>query len=122
MERLNYDLMFRWLVGLGMDGPVWNHSTFPKSRDRLMRFDIDELFFDAIKQKAYAKRLMSREHFSVDGTLLDAAHPLNRSSPKMRTMMIGVVMPRTRRLPTLMRSCFARVKARKRNCVTWVTY
>jgi len=72
MERLDYDLMFRWFVGLGMDDPVWNHSVFSKNRDRLMQHDIDELFFDAIKKQAYAKQLMSRDHFTVDGTLLEA--------------------------------------------------
>ncbi|KJS04598.1 MAG: transposase, partial [Gammaproteobacteria bacterium BRH_c0] len=51
MERLDYDLMFRWFVGLGMDDPVWNHSVFSKNRDRLMQHDIDELFFDAIKKQ-----------------------------------------------------------------------
>src|SRR5690606_4935873 len=72
MERLDYDLMFRWFVGLSMDDAVWNHSVFSKNRDRLMLNAIDELFFDAIKKQAYAKKLMSREHFSVDGTLLEA--------------------------------------------------
>jgi len=72
VERLDYDLMFRWFVGLGIDDLVWNHSTFSKNRDRLMVHEIDELFFDAIKKQAYAKKLMSREHFSVDGTLLEA--------------------------------------------------
>lgn len=81
MERLDYDLMFRWFVGLGIDDPVWNHSTFSKNRDRLMRYHIDELFFDAIKQQAYAKRLMSREHFSVDGTLLDACASFKSFKP-----------------------------------------
>lgn len=72
VERLDYDLMFRWFVGLGMDDSVWNHSTFSKNRDRLMLHEIDTLFFDAIRKQAYAKKLMSREHFSVDGTLLEA--------------------------------------------------
>jgi len=72
VERLDYDLMFRWFVGLSMDDAVWNHSTFSKNRDRLMLHEIDELFFDAIKKQAYAKKLMSRDHFSVDGTLLEA--------------------------------------------------
>lgn len=72
VERLDYDLMFRWFVGLGMDDDVWNHSTFSKNRDRLMLHEIDELFFEAINKQAYAKKLMSREHFSVDGTLLEA--------------------------------------------------
>lgn len=72
VERIDYDLMFRWFVGLGMDDKVWDHSTFSKNRERLMLNEIDVLFFEAIKKQAYAKKLMSREHFSVDGTLLEA--------------------------------------------------
>ncbi len=82
MERLDYDLMFRWFVGLRMDDPVWNHSVFSKNRDRLLAHDIDELFFDAIKKQAKAKQLMSREHFSVDGTLLDACASMKSFKPK----------------------------------------
>ncbi|MEM6573297.1 MAG: transposase, partial [Pseudomonadota bacterium] len=72
VERIDYDLLFRWFVGLGMDDPVWNHSVFSKNRDRLMASDIDELLFEAIKKQGYAKKLLSRDHFTVDGTLLDA--------------------------------------------------
>lgn len=82
MERLDYDLMFRWFVGLGMDEAVWNHSVFSKNRDRLLQHDIDELFFNAIKTQAYAKQLMSREHFSVDGTLLEACASIKSFKPK----------------------------------------
>ena len=67
-ERIDYDLMFRWFVGLGMDDKVWDHSTFTRHRDRLMASNIDELLFEAIKKQAYAKKLLSREHFTVDGT------------------------------------------------------
>ena len=82
MERINYDLLFRWFVGLSMDTEVWNHSTFSKNRDRLLTNGIDELFFDAIKKQAKAKQLMSREHFSVDGTLLDACASMKSFRPK----------------------------------------
>lgn len=82
MERLDYDLMFRWFVGLSMDDAVWNHSVFSKNRDRLMLNDVDELFFEAVKKQAYAKKLMSREHFSVDGTLLEACASMKSFKPK----------------------------------------
>jgi transposase len=72
MERIDYDLLFRWFVGLGIDDPVWNHSTFSKNRERLLSINVDELFFEAIKQQAASHQLLSREHFTVDGTLLDA--------------------------------------------------
>jgi transposase len=63
VERLDYDLMFRWFVGLGMDDPVWNHSTFSKNRDRLMRHNIDELLFEAIKKQAY--QTVEKAHYSL---------------------------------------------------------
>lgn len=72
IERINYDLLFRWFVGLSIDEAVWNHSTFSKNRERLLAHNVDEHLFDAIKNQAYAKKLMSREHFTVDGTLLEA--------------------------------------------------
>lgn len=71
VERIDYDLLFRWFVGLGLDDDEWNHSTFAKNRDRLMAHRVDEKLFEAIKKQAYAKKLMSRDHFTVDGTLLD---------------------------------------------------
>ena len=82
MERIDYDLLFRWFVGLGMDDAVWNHSVFSKNRDRLMRFDVDEQLFEAIKKQGYAKKLLSRDHFSVDGTLLEACASLKSFRPK----------------------------------------
>lgn len=82
VERIDYDLLFRWFVGLGIDDPVWNHSTFSKNRDRLMSSNVDELLFEAIKKQAYAKKLMSRDHFSVDGTLIEACASLKSFRPK----------------------------------------
>lgn len=82
IERLDYDLLFRWFVGLGMDDPVWNHSTFSKNRDRLLRSGIDERLFDAVKKQAYARHLLSRDHFTVDGTLLDACASMKSFRPK----------------------------------------
>ncbi len=64
--------MFRWFVGLGMDANVWHPTVFTKNRDRVMKDNVDELFFGAIKKQAYAKKMMSRDHFSVNGTLLNA--------------------------------------------------
>ena len=85
VERIDYDLLFRWFVGLGIDDPVWNHSTFSKNRDRLMAHRIDELLFDAIKKQAYAKQLMSRDHVTVDGTLLDACAGMKSFKPTSST-------------------------------------
>jgi transposase len=70
MERLNFDLLFRWFVGLGMDDEVWDHSVFSKNRDRLLEAEISAKFLAAILTQPEVKRLLSDDHFSVDGTLV----------------------------------------------------
>ena len=72
MEQLDYNLLFRWFVGLGMDDAVWVPTTFTKNRDRLLEGDIAAAFFEAVVQQATTARLLSDEHFTVDGTLLEA--------------------------------------------------
>jgi IS5 family transposase len=72
MERLEFDLLFRWFVGLGVDDPVWDHSTFSKNRDRLLEGEIAGKFLAAVLAQPKVKRLLSSDHFSVDGTLIDA--------------------------------------------------
>src|SRR5687767_6862199 len=72
IEQLDYNLLFRWFVGLSMDAPVWNHSSFSKNRDRLLAGDVAAAFFAAIVRRANAAGLLSDEHFTIDGTLLEA--------------------------------------------------
>jgi transposase len=72
MERLEFDLLFRWFVGLGVDEPVWDHSTFSKNRDRLLEGAVAARFLAALLAQPKVKRLLSTEHFSVDGTLIHA--------------------------------------------------
>jgi transposase len=72
IEQLDYNLLFRWFVGLGMDEPIWDHSTFSKNRDRLIAGDVAMAFFQAVLADAREHRLLSDEHFTVDGTLLEA--------------------------------------------------
>jgi transposase len=72
MERLDFDLLFRWFVGLGVDDVVWDHSTFSKNRDRLLEGEITAKFLNALLVQPQVKRLLSSEHFSVDGTLIEA--------------------------------------------------
>jgi len=72
MEQLDYNLLFRWFVGLGMDDAVWDPTTFTKNRDRLLEGDIAQAFFRAVVSQIRNKKLLSDEHFSVDGTLLEA--------------------------------------------------
>jgi transposase len=70
MEQLNYNLLFRWFVGLEIDDAVWNHAVFSKNRDRLLNQDLAQNFFAHVKEQAAG--LMSDEHFTVDGTLIEA--------------------------------------------------
>ncbi len=72
MEQLDYNILFRWFVGLGMDDAVWSPTTFTKNRDRLLDGDIAAAFFDAVLIHARSEQLLSDEHFTVDGTLLEA--------------------------------------------------
>jgi len=71
-EQLRYNLLFRWFVGLAIDDAVWDHSVFSKNRDRLLEHAVVETFFAEIMRLAHAKGLLSKEHFSVDGTLIQA--------------------------------------------------
>jgi len=71
-EQLRYNLLFRWFVGVAIDDPVWDHSVFSKNRDRLLEHAVVEAFFTEIMRLADAKGLLSKEHFSVDGTLIQA--------------------------------------------------
>lgn len=72
MEQLEYNLLFRWFVGLNMDEPVWVPTVFSKNRDRLLEGDVAERFFDEVLRQAREADLLSDEHFSVDGTLIEA--------------------------------------------------
>src|SRR5438067_1020412 len=72
MEQLNYNLLFRWFVGLSPDDPVWDATTFTKNRDRLQRGDVLRKFMERLLDRPRVKPLLSDEHFSVDGTLIEA--------------------------------------------------
>ena len=72
MEQLDYNLLFRWFVGLNMDDAIWDVTVFTKNRERLLDGDIAEAFFQAVLQQARERNLLSDEHFTVDGTLLEA--------------------------------------------------
>ncbi|MGA8011961.1 MAG: IS5 family transposase [Candidatus Acidiferrales bacterium] len=82
MERLEFDLLFRWFVGLGVDDPAWDHSTFSKNRDRLLDGEIATKFLTAVLAQPKVKRLLSTEHFSVDGTLIEAWASMKSVKPK----------------------------------------
>ncbi len=82
MEEIDYSVLFRWFVGLGMDDPIWSPTTFSKNRDRLLASDIASAFFDAVLAQARTAGLLSDEHFTVDGTLLEAWASLKSFRPK----------------------------------------
>lgn len=84
MEQLDYNLLFRWFVGLNMDDPVWDATTFTKNRDRLLEGDIAQAFFAAVVEQIRGQKLLSDEHFSVDGTLLEAWASAKSFRPKDR--------------------------------------
>src|SRR5258708_2404633 len=71
MEQLDYNLLFRWFVGLNMDDAIWDVTVFTKNRERLLDGDIAEAFFQAVLEQARERSLLSDEHFTVDGTLLE---------------------------------------------------
>jgi transposase len=82
MERLDFDLLFRWFVGLGIDDPVWDHSTFSKNRDRLLEGDVAARFMAEVLNRPEVRGLLSDEHFSVDGTLIEAFASMKSFRPR----------------------------------------
>lgn len=82
MERLDFDLLFRWFVGLGIDDPVWDPTVFSKNRDRLLNSEIAQEFLAALLALPRIKKLLSRDHFTVDGTLLKAWASMKSFRPK----------------------------------------
>jgi transposase len=82
MERLEYDLLFRWFVGIGVDAAVWDHSVFSKNRERLLEGDIAAKLLGGVLAHPRVKRLLSTDHFSVDGTLIEAWASMKSFRPK----------------------------------------
>jgi transposase len=128
MEEIDYSILFRWFIGLSLDEPIWSPTTFSKNRDRLLTGDIASAFFDAVLRQAREAALLSDEHFTVDGTLLEAWAGLKSfhrtdagpTSPRTiratrRSTFTGRRGPtrRTPRRPIRMRSSIARVPARR---------
>jgi transposase len=135
VERIDFDLLFRWFVGLGMDDPVWDATTFTKNRDRLLAGEVASRFLAAVLARPKVKALLSDEHFSVDGTLLEAwastksFRPKDGSGPPPGAGRNGEqdFHGQTRSNEThasntdLMRGFIRRGVARKRSSASWVT-
>ena len=140
MEQLDYNLLFRWFVGLSMDDPVWDATVFCKNRDRLLDGDIAAKFFVTVLNLPQVRGLLSSEHFSVDGTLIEAWASMKSFVPKDGAMIHHLVsnraavrgaMPsatsmarsarttRIPRLPTPTPACSARALARRPSSATW---
>lgn len=83
-ERLHYDLLFKWFVGLNITDEVFDHSTFSKNRDRLLEHGVATEFFAAVRDEARRRHLLSSDHFTVDGTLLDAWASMKSVQPRDR--------------------------------------
>src|ERR1044072_3589036 len=84
IEEMDYNLLFRWFVGLNADEEVWDATTFTKNRDRLLEADVAKEFLARVVEQARAKGLTSDEHFTVDGTLLEAWASAKSFQPKDR--------------------------------------
>jgi len=82
MEQLEYNMLFRWFVGLNMDDPIWDPTTFTKNRERFLDGEIAQKFFAAVLEQARAAELLSDEHFTVDGTLIEAWASYKSVKPK----------------------------------------
>ena len=83
MEQLNFNILYRWFVGLGMDDKVWDPTVYTKNRARLLRGRVDVRFFEALLEQAREKGLLSEEHFTVDGTLIEAWASQKSFQPKI---------------------------------------
>jgi transposase len=144
MEQIDYNLLFRWFVGLGIDDPVWDHSTFSKNRDRLLDADVAAKFLEAVLRHPKVKRFLSDDHFSVDGTLVEAwaslrslrakdgsdeppapgrvmAEPCFAWTASAISTAKSAPTTRTRARQTRTPSSFARATASRRSSATWVT-
>jgi transposase len=86
MEQLDYNLLFRWFVGLNMDDPVWDFTVFSKNRERLLEAEVSRAFFEEIGELAREKGLLCDEHFSVDGTLIEAWAGQKSFKPRAGTL------------------------------------
>ena len=128
MEEMNYNLLFRWFVGLEVDDEVWDVTVFTKNRERLIAGEVAQKFFAAVLKQARGAALLSDEHFTVDGTLLEA-WPVGAVLRRSQIRRSGVrergdescCATRTRRKRTRRRGCSGGARRRNRGRVIWGT-
>ena len=135
MERLEFDLLFRWFVGIGVDDAAWDHSVFSKNRERLLEGDIAAKLLSGVLAHPRVKRLLSTDHFSVDGTLIEAWASMKSFKPKdgsdeppadgdgrNRRRIFTVRSARTTPTPRLLiprRGSIAKGQARRPSSASW---
>jgi transposase len=134
MEQLDYNLLFRWFVGLSMDEPVWDVSVFTKNRERLLGAELARSFFNRVVTQARAHGLLSAEHFTVDSTLIEAwagqksfqrkqgkspLPPDDPGNPASTSAVSGVAMRLINRPPTRRRVCIRRRRGRRQSSAIW---
>jgi transposase len=128
MEQLDYNLLFRWFVGMNVDDAVWDVTVFTKKRDRLLEGEIAKVFFDQVLAQATQQGLLSDEHFTVDGTLIEAwanrrsFHPKN-PPPTTGSGSKGEILLRDTMRARAIRShdCTRRARRAKSSRAIWVT-
>jgi len=132
VERIDYDLLFRWFVGLGIEDAVWDATSFTKNHDRLLDGEVASQFLAAVLSQDKVKRLLSSDHFSVDGTLLEAwaspksfrpkdgsgEPPARAATVRATSMASAARMTRMSRPPTPTLVSTAKDPARRLGCVS----
>lgn len=134
-ERLQYDLLFKWSLDLNVSDPAFNATTFSKNRERLLQHAVADAFFAEVVAEAQRRRLLSSEHFTVDGTLLEAwaslknyrprdedddQRPGGGRNPEVTSAASGAGATATSLAPTPRRISPRRALARRRSSATWV--
>jgi hypothetical protein len=124
MEQLDYNLLYRWFVGLASDDAVWDATTFTKNRERLQQGDLFNRFMETLLHHQAVTPLLSDEHFSLDGTLIEAWAGHKSFKPKSDTDGNGVNFHGTTRMkarPIPTAASTARVRGRRASSATWGT-
>ena len=136
MQQVSYNMLFRWFVGLAMDVPVWDVTVFTKNRDRLLEGDVARAFLAAILVDPQVKPLLSSEHFSVDGMLIEAWASIKSFRPKdgsgappaqgrngsVTFTVRSAVTRHTSRSPTRMPGCTRSQPGQLPDCAIWGTW
>ena len=120
-EQLDYNLLYRWFVGLTVDEAVWDHSTFTKNRERLIEAKVARKLLRRVVRNAKAARLLSHEHFSADGTGRTSRRARDATAASTSTAR-SVPTRRTSRRSTPRHGSIARVRPLPRSSLTWRTY